>query len=449
MRVWMNGEMLPDATAPAVTVADHGLTVGDGVFEAIKVVDGRPFALTRHLDRLATQRRRAGAAGGRRRRRTPRGGGRAGGRPARARPDPDHLHRWPGAARLRSGRRRADGGGRRRRHDARSRRPPRWRRCRGRATRRARWPGSRPRRTPRTSSRSPGPRSRAPPRRSSPTSPATSARAPAPTSSTSSTASCARPPWRSGCLAGVTRALLLEWYGGREVDEPVEVVRGASEVFLVSTTRDVQAVSRWDDVELPAPGPVTTEATGPLARARARAARRLGSPGRPVCAQPERPSDLPGSCPRHRSEHPGEDPNRPGTGGALHQNSASTGRSRGAGSAPRPRCTWVSPIGERVRRGEGYARSGAHRPVRLDDVNVPGGGTAKRVVLEAAGWLLLVVGIAALVLPGPGLLGVFAGLALLSQQYEWAERRDRAGQGARAQGRRGGRRRPGRGSCSR
>ena len=49
--------------------------------------------------------------------------------------------------------------------------------------------------------------------------------------------------------------------------------------------------------------------------------------------------------------------------------------------------------------------------------------TAKRVVLESAGWLLLIVGIAALVLPGPGLLGVFAGLALLSQQYEWAERR--------------------------
>lgn len=49
--------------------------------------------------------------------------------------------------------------------------------------------------------------------------------------------------------------------------------------------------------------------------------------------------------------------------------------------------------------------------------------TAKRVVLETAGWLLLLVGIAALVLPGPGLLGVFAGLALLSQRYEWAERR--------------------------
>jgi hypothetical protein len=50
-------------------------------------------------------------------------------------------------------------------------------------------------------------------------------------------------------------------------------------------------------------------------------------------------------------------------------------------------------------------------------------GAAKRVVLEVLGWTLLVVGIAALVLPGPGLLAMFAGLALLSQQYEWAERR--------------------------
>lgn len=33
----------------------------------------------------------------------------------------------------------------------------------------------------------------------------------------------------------------------------------ASEVFLASTTRDVQGVRRWDDRELPAPGPVTQE----------------------------------------------------------------------------------------------------------------------------------------------------------------------------------------------
>ena len=51
--------------------------------------------------------------------------------------------------------------------------------------------------------------------------------------------------------------LVLEWYGGREVDEPIETRGRASEVFLVSTTRDVQARGRWDDVELPAPGPVT------------------------------------------------------------------------------------------------------------------------------------------------------------------------------------------------
>jgi len=52
-----------------------------------------------------------------------------------------------------------------------------------------------------------------------------------------------------------------------------------------------------------------------------------------------------------------------------------------------------------------------------------GGAAAKRIVLETLGWVLVVGGIAALVLPGPGLLGLFAGLALLSQQYEWAERR--------------------------
>jgi hypothetical protein len=48
---------------------------------------------------------------------------------------------------------------------------------------------------------------------------------------------------------------------------------------------------------------------------------------------------------------------------------------------------------------------------------------ARRLGLEIAGWTLLVLGIAALVLPGPGLLMVFAALAILSQQYEWAERR--------------------------
>jgi uncharacterized protein (TIGR02611 family) len=49
--------------------------------------------------------------------------------------------------------------------------------------------------------------------------------------------------------------------------------------------------------------------------------------------------------------------------------------------------------------------------------------TAKRILVEGLGWILVLVGIAALVLPGPGLLALFAGVALLATQYEWAERR--------------------------
>lgn len=50
-------------------------------------------------------------------------------------------------------------------------------------------------------------------------------------------------------------------------------------------------------------------------------------------------------------------------------------------------------------------------------------GAAKRVVLETLGWVLLVLGLAMIFLPGPGLLGMFAGLALLARQYDWANRR--------------------------
>ena len=46
----------------------------------------------------------------------------------------------------------------------------------------------------------------------------------------------------------------------------------------------------------------------------------------------------------------------------------------------------------------------------------------KRRAIEVAGWLLLITGVAALVLPGPGLLCLAAGLALLAMHYEWAKR---------------------------
>lgn len=44
------------------------------------------------------------------------------------------------------------------------------------------------------------------------------------------------------------------------------------------------------------------------------------------------------------------------------------------------------------------------------------------ILLQAAGWILVLVGLAALVLPGPGVLAIFAGMAVLATQYEWAER---------------------------
>ena len=56
-------------------------------------------------------------------------------------------------------------------------------------------------------------------------------------------------------------------------------------------------------------------------------------------------------------------------------------------------------------------------------MKLPGGGAARRIVLETVGWLLVVGGIAGLLLPGPGLLMIAGGLVILSQEYEWAERR--------------------------
>lgn len=69
------------------------------------------------------------------------------------------------------------------------------------------------------------------------------------------------PPLSAGCLAGVTRALVLEWAGGEERDLPLTALQEAEEAFLVSTTRDVQPIAAVDGRALPAvPGPVTRKA---------------------------------------------------------------------------------------------------------------------------------------------------------------------------------------------
>ncbi|GAA4381359.1 aminodeoxychorismate lyase [Nocardioides caricicola] len=258
MRAWVNGELLSDASAAAVSVTDHGLTVGDGVFEAIKVVDGLPFALDLHLARLHRSAKGLGL------------------------PDVDEGEVRRGLAAVLDGhplplgriRITVTGG------------PAPLGSGRGDAgptlivvaDAMQPWPASTPVATV------PWPRNeRGALAGLKTTSYAENVVALAEAKSRGATEAIfantaghlcegtgsnvfyvvdgelRTPTLASGCLAGVTRALILEWYGGREVDEPIEVVERASEVFLASTTRDVQPVSRWDDRELPVPGPVTAE----------------------------------------------------------------------------------------------------------------------------------------------------------------------------------------------
>jgi branched-chain amino acid aminotransferase len=70
------------------------------------------------------------------------------------------------------------------------------------------------------------------------------------------------PTLASGCLAGVTRELLLEWVPEiEERDVPVEALAEASEAFLTSTSRNVHPIRRVGEQELvAAPGPLTRHA---------------------------------------------------------------------------------------------------------------------------------------------------------------------------------------------
>lgn len=69
----------------------------------------------------------------------------------------------------------------------------------------------------------------------------------------------------SGCLPGVTRSLVLEATDAEEAELPVEVLATAGEVLLTSSTRDVQPVASVDGRPLPAPGPVTEKAMAAFA----------------------------------------------------------------------------------------------------------------------------------------------------------------------------------------
>src|SRR5215468_5941933 len=51
MHIYIDGEWYPREAAK-VSVFDHGLLYGDGVFEGIRVYNRRVFRLEQHLDRL-------------------------------------------------------------------------------------------------------------------------------------------------------------------------------------------------------------------------------------------------------------------------------------------------------------------------------------------------------------------------------------------------------------
>src|SRR6266852_2613890 len=50
-KIYMNGKLVDKADAK-VSVYDHGLLYGDGVFEGIRVYDGKVFRLREHVERL-------------------------------------------------------------------------------------------------------------------------------------------------------------------------------------------------------------------------------------------------------------------------------------------------------------------------------------------------------------------------------------------------------------
>ena len=64
------------------------------------------------------------------------------------------------------------------------------------------------------------------------------------------------PTLESGCLAGITRQLVIDWGDVTERDLPLQILETADEVFLTSSTRDVHPVVAVGERQLPS-GPVT------------------------------------------------------------------------------------------------------------------------------------------------------------------------------------------------
>ncbi len=259
MRIWLDGA-LREADDARVSVFDHGRTVGDGVFETVKATGGTPFALTRHLDRLAVSARGMGLP----------------------EPDLDEARRACAAVleanpvplgRLRItytgghsplGSDRGDAG-------------PTLVVALGEAARRpdttavVTVPWTRNEHGAlaglKTTSYGENVIALARARQDGATEALFANTAGRLCEGTGSNVFVVldgelhTPPLASGCLAGITRALVAEWSGARETDLPMDVLDRADEVFLTSSLRDVQAVHRIGGRVLDgAPGPVTAKA---------------------------------------------------------------------------------------------------------------------------------------------------------------------------------------------
>jgi branched-chain amino acid aminotransferase len=262
MRVWVGDRLLDDPGTPAVSVLDHGLTVGDGVFETVKAAQGRPFALTRHLDRLSVSARGLGL------------------------PEPDHdLIRtavstvldgaqdpvvrvritWTaGPAPLGSDR-----------GDPADYAGPTLvvvasdgvRRADTVAVATVPWPRNERSAVAglKTTSYAENVVALAEAHRRGASEAIFANTRGELCEGTGCNVFCVldgqvlTPTLESGCLAGITRALVIEWCDVVETDAPLEVLKRADEVFLAGTTRDVQPVHRVDDRDMGAAGPLTQQ----------------------------------------------------------------------------------------------------------------------------------------------------------------------------------------------
>jgi branched-chain amino acid aminotransferase len=257
MIIWVNGRLLEGPTTAAISPLDHGLTVGDGVFETVKIVDGQPFAVTKHLDRLTGSAAGMGLA------------------------EPDHGLIREGIAAVTAVEPQMPFGRLRITYTA---GPSPLSSVRGEASPTvvvASQPIARPAPTSAVVTVPWVRNERGAVSGLKTTSYAENVRALAYATEhggteaifantvgnlcegTGSNIFCVydgelvTPTLESGALAGVTRALVLAWFGAVERDVPLARLAEADEVFLTSTTRDVQAVLKVDGRDLAAPGEVT------------------------------------------------------------------------------------------------------------------------------------------------------------------------------------------------